>query len=231
MKNLTLLAIVAAALPCLVSPLSAQQEIKVRAISFQPGFPVELHAHETDGSATAGVIEIKSFLNHESNLLKVKGKKLVFTVRSNPVSATDVHQLLGTVEIPANAKSLIFLFLPETLEQGDFHSRVLAIDDSAAAFPGGSFKVVNLASSPLKIELEKQAFEFAPGEVKVIDKPPFGDNQAAGMEAYIKRNDQWTLISSGSWPNPGTRRVLEIVTENLVTKQTELKGVRDVVVP
>ena len=38
-------------------------------------------------------------------------------------------------------------------------------------------------------------------------------------------------MSSGSWPNPGTRRVLEIVTENLVTKQAELKGIRDVVVP
>jgi hypothetical protein len=46
MKFLTLLAIAAAVLPWLVSPVSAQQELMVRAISFQPGFPVEIHAHE-----------------------------------------------------------------------------------------------------------------------------------------------------------------------------------------
>ena len=231
MKSLTSLAIIAAVFPCLVSSLAAQQEIKVRAISFQPGFPAEIHAHQPDGAATAGMVEVKSFLNHESNPLKFKGNKLVFTARSSPVSATDVNQLLANVEIPTGAKSLILLFLPESAEPGNFHSRVLAIDDSAKAFPGGSFKVANLGSLPLKIQLEKESFEFAPGEIRVIAKPPFGDNQSASMEAYIKRDGQWALMSSGSWPNPGTRRVLEIVTENLTTKQAELKGIRDVVVP
>lgn len=231
MKSLTLLAIVAVVLPWLVSPVSAQQELKVRAISFQPGFPVEIHAHLPDGSATAGMVEVKSFLNHESNILKFKGSRLVFTARSRPVSATDVTQVLGQVEIPSDSKSCILLFLPESVEPGDFHSRILVIDDSAKAFPPGSFKIANFGVLPLKIDLEKESFEFSPGEVRIIAKPIFGDNQSASMKAYLKRNDQWSLISSGSWPDPGTRRVLEIATENPVTKQMELRGIRDVVVP
>jgi len=228
---MNLLRVIAVVLPCLASHLSAEQELKVRAISLHPGFPVEIHAHLPDGSQTAGLVEVKSFLNHESNLLKFTGSQLVFTVRSNPVSATDVNQVLGQIEIQPGSKSCILLFIPKSLDPGDFHSRVVAVDDSATAFPAGSFKVANFANLPLKIVLEKESFEFKPGELGIIAKPPFGDNQSASMEAYLKRNDQWSLISSGSWPNPGSRRVLEIVTENPATQQMELKGIRDVVVP
>ncbi len=233
MKTPPLPVLAAALLTCLTTAAAlAQQEVKVRAIAFQPGFPVELRAHEADGSANAGMVEIKSFLNNETNVLKFKGSgPLVFTVRSNPVSATDSNQVLGQVEIPAGAKSLILLFLPATAESGNFHSRVMAIDDSAAAFPPGSFKVANFATLPVKIDLETESFEFAAGEVRIIAKPPFGDNQAASMEASIKRDDKWHMISSGSWPNPGTRRVLQVVSENPATRQPELKGIRDVVVP
>ena len=230
MKNPTSLALAAALLSCLMTPSQAQQEIRVRAISFKPGFPVELRAHEADGSASAGMIEVKSFLNDETNLLKFKGSgPLVFTVRSTPVSATDVNQILGKVEIPSGSKSWILLFLPVTAEAGNFQSRVMAIDDSPAAFPAGSFKVANFATLPVKIELEQETFEFAAGEVRVIAKAPFGDNQAAGMVAYCKHGEKWKLISSGSWPNPGTRRVLQFITENPVTRQIELRGIRDVV--
>ncbi|MEO5716034.1 MAG: hypothetical protein ABIT37_21315 [Luteolibacter sp.] len=231
MKTPLLLAIGAALLSCMIAPSLAQQELKVRAISFQPGFPVELHAHLPDGSATAGLVEIKTFLNDETNLLKYKGGPLVFTARSNPVSATDVNQVIGRVEIPEGVKSCILLFLPEKAEPGNLHSRVMAIDDSQPAFPAGSFKIANFASVQVKIELEKETFEFASGEIRVIAKPPFGENKAASMEAYLKHEDKWQLVSSGSWPNPGTRRVLQIVIENPETHQLELKGVRDVVVP
>lgn len=233
MRSMTFLAnaLAATSLLCFVPLLSAQQEIRVRSISLHPNFPVEIHAHLPDGSATAGRVEIKSFLNHETNLLKFTGNRLVFTLRSSPVSATDVNQVLGQVEIPSGLTSCVLLLLPESVEQGDFQSQVHAIDDSAKEFPAGSFKVANLGNLPLKIELAKEIFEFAPGEIRSITKLPFGENQSVSMEAYLKRNDQWSLISSGSWPNPGTRRVFEIVADNLVTKQFELKGIRDVTVP
>jgi hypothetical protein len=231
MKTLSLLAIAVASLPFLVSLAWAQEDITVRAITFQPDFPEEIHAHDPSGSATAGLIQVKSFLNHETNTLKIKGRNLVFTRKSNPVSATDVNALVGKVELPAGSKSFILLFLPETAEPGDQHSRVMVIDDSAKAFPGGSFKVANFTNCPVKFILETETFEYSPGDTKVIAKPPFGENTAVSMEAYFKKDEEWKMISTGSWPNPGTRRVLQIFTETLETKQIELKGIRDVVVP
>ncbi len=231
MKTLSLLAITVASLPFILLSARAAEDIKVRAISFQPDFPEEIHAHDPSGSVTAGLIEVKSFLNHEANPLKLKGRNLVFTRKSNPVSATDVNALVGKVELPAGSKSFILLFLPESAEAVENRSQVMVIDDSAKAFPQGSFKIANFTTSPVKIILETETFEYSPGETKIIAKPPFGENQSASMEAYFKRDDQWKIISTGSWPNPGTRRVLQIFTENPATKQIELKGVRDVVVP
>lgn len=231
MKTLTLLAIALSSLPFILPSAWAQEQVKVRAISFQPDFQGEIHAHDPSGSVTAGLIEVKSFLNHEANPLKIKGRSLVFTRKSSPVSATDVNALVGKVELPAGSKSFILIFLAESAEPGDQRSRVMVIDDSAKAFPAGSFKVANFTTFPVKFLLETETFEYAPGEIKVIAKPPFGENPAVSMEAYFKRDDQWKIISTGSWQNPGTRRVLQVFTENLATKQIELKGVRDVVVP
>lgn len=231
MKSLLLLAIAFASLPFGLFSVSAQEEVRVRAITFQPDFPEEIHAHDPSGSVTAGLIEVKSFLNHEGNTLKLKSRSLVFTRKSNPISATDIHALVGKVELPAGSESFVLLFLPESAEAGNQQSRVMVIDDSAAAFPAGSFKIANFTASRVKFVLETDTFEYAAGETKSIAKPPFGENTAVSMEAYFKKDDQWKLISTGSWPNPGTRRVLQIVTENLTTKQVELKGIRDVVVP
>jgi len=203
----------------------------VRALSFQPEFPVELHAHDPAGTSSAGPLEVKSFLNHEANVLKFKGTQLVFTRKSKPSSATDINEHVGKVEFPANTKSVILLFLPESLEHGNFHSRVIAIDDTAKAFPAGSFKLANFAKCPVKIELDKETYEVAPGETKLIAKTDFGVTQAASMRAYCKSEDQWQMISTGSWPNPGSKRVLQIFTEDLASKQIELKGIRDVAVP
>jgi len=99
---------------------------------------------------------------------------------------------------------------------------VVAIDDSATAFPAGSFKVANFASVLVKIELEKDVHEITAGESKVISNATFGEGQTASMHAFCKHGGVWELISTG--------RVLQVISEDPV-KQIELKGVRDVVVP
>lgn len=231
MKSPTLLLASVTLFPVLCMSAVAQQEIRIRALSFQPGFPADVHAHLPSGAMTVGEVQVKSFLNHEANLLKFNGGTLVFTIKSDPVSATDVNEHLGKVEVPANLKSAILLFLPESREPGSFRSRVIAIGDSAADFPPGSFKVANVSSLPIKIELEKVVYQFAPGEIKVIATPHFGDNQAAAMRAFFKQGEQWQLITSGSWPNPGTKRVLQVFSEDFASKRIELKGIRDVAVP
>jgi|GEM_PF-5647532 len=71
------------------------------------GFSVELHGHDPSGLETAGLIEIKSFLNNEGNLLKYKDTTVSFTRRTNPTSATNIEEVIGRVESPTDTKSCI----------------------------------------------------------------------------------------------------------------------------
>ena len=193
MKTLTFLPAFALSCFSLIAGALGQQEVRVRALCFRGDFPPELHAHHPTGADTAGLLSIKSYLNHESNLLKFEGDKLAFTRKSDPSSATDFDERLGELEVPTGVKSLILLFLPDEAEPKSPKSKVVAIDDSVASFPAGSFKVANYSSLPVKIELEKVAFEIPPGESKVIDKPKFNESQAATMFAYCKRDDEWRI--------------------------------------
>lgn len=224
---LTCIALAASAL----SSATAKQEVKIRAMCFKEGFPKTLYAHVPSGSLTVGEVSVKSFLNHETNTLKLDGPELVFTDKSDPVSATDVNEHLGKLDVPAELKSAILLLIPNSTERNDFHCKVIAVDDSSKAFPPGSFKVVNLGKTTVKVVLEKKDYQFEPGEIKLIENPPFGDNQSVSMQAYWKMDGVWQLISSGVWTDPGTRRVLQVFTENPATHTIELKGIRDVVIP
>lgn len=231
MKTPLLLLAAAILLPWISSPVAAKGEVRVRALSFQSGFPQELFVHLPSGSKSLGLVQVKSFLNHEANELKHNGGELVFTRSSKATSATDVNRHVGKVEFPKGAKSVILLFLPEPRDGVEFASRVVVIADDARAFPPGSFRVANLASKTTKIELEKKPFLFEPGEIKTIAKPPYGANKRATMRAYSKDGDDWKTVSSGAWSSPGTRRILQLFIEDPVRKRVMLKSIRDVVVP
>ena len=227
MFNIFAAAILAGATSIIAAPVESQT-LRVRALVFQPGFPDELHVHNASGTATAGLIQVKSYLNHESNQLDIKSNQLVFTSKFSPSSATDVHQVLGRLELPPKLKSAVLLFLPKSQAADDHKCDVVAVDDGAEAFPAGSFKVINMSEVPIKLDLSGEVTEMAPGEIKVLSNIKFDETQAVSMRAYSKRGDDWTLISTSSWTNPGTKRVLQVIYKDLATNEVQLKGVRDV---
>ena len=230
MKTLLSAPLLAAGISFCTLPAKAEGECRVRAVASQAGaVPAELYVHDAAGSANAGKVMVKTFLNHQFDLLETKGGPVVFTTKSDPASAKSEEDVIGECELPAKAASLILFFAPES--QGKPKCKVTVIDASAKEFPRGSFKVVNLSSVPVRIELENDKHEFKPGETKVIAKPPMGDAGAAGMKAFCERNGTWTAISSGIWPHPGEKRVLQVITENEATKQVEIAGIRDVAKP
>lgn len=224
-----LAALGAALLPWFAPPVSGQQECKVRGLSLEPVIEgSEVHAHDEAGTVTFGRIHIKSFLNHESDTLKFKDPKLIFTAKADPASAKDPAGVIGSCEIPATMKSVILLFVPKVA--GEPACRILVVDDSAKAFPPGSVKVANLSPMTVKIELEKTPFEFKPGETGLIKDPPVGPNQTGGMKGFCERDGEWQLFASGMWPHPGQKRVLQILT-GTENNQVEIRGLRDVSTP
>lgn len=209
----------------LALPASAQREVRVRGLALQPGVPEELQAGDAAGKGAVGVVKVKSFLNHEFDTLKLKGNKLKFTAAAEAGPAVEI----GTCEIPAKAASVILVFLPDAPDSKT--CKIVVVEDSAKAFPPGSYKIANLSEFPVKIELEKKEFEFKAGEIGGIEDPPVGANQASGMKGYSQREGEWQVFVSSLWPHPGGKRVLQLITANPGTGQLEMRGVRDIAKP
>ncbi|MES2475091.1 MAG: hypothetical protein V4640_04875 [Verrucomicrobiota bacterium] len=213
------------------SAAAAETGVSVRCLAFQQGFPTELHAHNADGNTTAGMVEIKAYLNHEGATLKSKAGALVFTASMRPSSATDVNEVVGQVQIPAKLASAILIFLPETRDAKPPKCQVVAVDDSSKAFPGGSFKVVNASDSAAKVDLGGDVTEIPAGESKLISKVKYAAGDSVSMTAYTKSGEAWVNVSNGSWMNPGDKRVLQVFYKDAGADRVVLKGIRDVTTP
>jgi hypothetical protein len=110
-------------------------------------------------------------------------------------------------------------------------SKILVIDDSKKAFPAGTFKVANLSSLPVKLELEKKAFDFKPGEILNIVDPPVNDASASTVKGTCESEGEWKNFFSSSWPHPGGKRVLQVIIDNPDSKLVDIRGFRDVATP
>lgn len=209
----------------LALPASAEREVRIRGLALQAGVPAELQAGNAEGKGPAGVVRVKSFLNHEFDTLKLQGNQLKFTASADAGPAAEV----GTCEIPAKAASVILVFMPDGPESKT--CKIVVVEDSAKSFPPGSYKIANLSEVPVKIELEKKEFEFKPGEIRAIVDPPVGANQASGMKGFSQKDGAWQPFVSSLWPHPGGKRVLQLVTVNPATGQLEMRGVRDIAKP
>ena len=134
-------------------PASGAQECKIRGLSLQSGSPAaEAKVFNEAATAAVGEVRIRTFLNHESDVLKFKDSTLVFSTHPDPAGAKDPESFIGTCEIPEKLMSIILLFVPEAPDKPA--SRIHAIDDGAKSFPPGSTMVANFTSMPGKIDLE-----------------------------------------------------------------------------
>jgi hypothetical protein len=205
--------------------------LKIRALTFQMDeSPPDVFAHDpaTGGKIPGVKVDLKSYLNHEFNLQPTHPDTLVFSKSADPASLKDAANVVAKTKVPANLKSGIFMFFPGTGKAGDTPFRVLVIEDSRQAFPQGSFKVMNLSPTKVRIQLENQNFPFASGESKLIENPPVGANNSSGMRAFASMNGQEVRIASAVWPHPGTKRSLQVLFLNPKTEQVEIRGIRDV---
>jgi hypothetical protein len=191
--------------------------------------PDQIHVHDPAGTTTAGVLRVKTFLNHEFDLLAPKGGPVVITTKAEPASVKTAEDVVAECELPAKAASLILFLSQEAPDKP--HCKATVIDASAKAFPPGSFKVVNLSTLPVTVELEDKKYEFKPGAMVVVKDAPVGERGASAMKAFCERDGKQEQIGSGIWASPGEKRVLQIIQENPETKRVEIVGIRDVAKP
>lgn len=213
---------------------TATPGLQVRGLSFQlDSPPPEVYVHDALGGGKApGVkLDVKCYLNHEFSALPIKSDSLVFASTADPAGLKDPATLVAKAKLPAGFRSGIFMFLPGTGQAGEPPFRVLVIGDSRLEFPPGSVKILNLSPQAVRIQLEKETYDFKSGESRAIKDPPVSENQTSGMTAFSFSNGEWHRIASGVWPHPGEKRVLQVLFENPATQQVEIRGVRDVAKP
>jgi hypothetical protein len=219
-----------AALILLGTPLSlAARDLTLRLLAFDPS-TVQAGAHAFDPGVkdAPGVpAPIKGFLNHEGVKLTATGNELLFSRSATSNEAAKPESLIATVKLPASGSRFILIFLPGPAGKAP----VLVVDDSVPGFPLGSYQVFNLGRKPVRLVLENQPFEYAPGKSGIIKDPPVQENQHSAMYAFTETDGKWERIGSGLWPHPGTRRSIQLFFENPATGRTELKGFRDIAPP
>lgn len=211
------------------------QESKTRAVNLRllsfTGDPTLKDVFVQDPAAapaTASVpAKVQSYLNREGPALNLFGNSVAFTLKAERDSLTRKGELVAKVDLPAAIRSAILVFLPAA-PGGETSHRIFVIDDSAKAFPAGSFHVTNLSAIPVKITLEKQPYDFKPGATVVIEKPPMAENQHAHMQAFAFTGGEWRAIGTGLWPSPGDARGVQLLYQEPTSGQVELRAFDDV---
>jgi hypothetical protein len=204
--------------------LGMAAEISVRALVFQSGDAIgEVYAHDPAAADSPPFkLALKGYLNHEFTELSLRGRSIRFTAGSDRNSAN-----LGECTVPADALSVILVFLPASAsDDKPFH--IMAVEDSAKSFPAGSFLVTNLSKVPVRLMLEKKGYEIAAGKRKLINNPPVRTGNLSGMNAFAFLEDGWKRIGSGVWPHPGKSRVLQILFRDSGTGLVQLRAFDDV---
>ena len=196
--------------------------------------PEKVYAFGIQGEQSAGIpLNVKTFLNHEADLVPANMRKFVLTTDSDTSSVNVPEKLVAQVTLPQGLQSAILLFVPGSGQQGEPPFRVLAIDDSRKAFPAGSIKVLNMAPTEVMFELEKEKFLFKPGQTQLIKEVPFNEAGLTGMRAFCRIAEgnaasSWKRIASSQWAPPGKKRVFQVLFLDPRSKEVQLRGFTDI---
>lgn len=225
---------VATAMPLLAQEKDGDKpkavEMSLRLLSFTPDLQIaEAYAHDPapDGAADAMLTPVKTYLNHEFLKVKTTSGRFVFTTKADRESITREGEMIGEVTLPEKATSALLVFFP--VKAGDnAKCKIVAFDDSKKAFPEGTFLAANISEVPAKLKLEDKEFEFEPGEIRLLGKPPLREGQVSGMHAFVKEDNDWKQISTGLWSDPGSGRSLKIFFQSPDSGKFQIRAVDDV---
>ena len=207
------------------------KDVELRCVSLVSTHPEgDVFLHVAGKKRRGAHLQVQGYLNHDSDTVALDGQDVIFTKDGSPKSVEDESMKLGQVKFPGNLERAILVFSPPKEEAPAF---VSLIDDSAKAFPAGSYCVLNLSPHPVRIQLEGKDFDCPPDSQTPIVKPPVGEGNMIGMKAFYNKGggDEWEQIASGIWPEPGRKRVLQIIQENPNGNGVLMKGLTDSAAP
>lgn len=206
-------------------PLAAQEEprdLEVRTLcfSYSSGLKELSLAGDLEGKSQSEV-QLKKYLGNEVLELTLLGDRLLV---GKP--GEEGFQAWETVAIPQSLREVLLVFFPNNDSKKPY--RVMAFDDSAKAFPLGSFYLANRSSSSLRFIVGEEPYEVKPGKSKLLSE--FKNKKANGQVsyyAYYQEGKDWRRLSTGFWTVVERKRTFQIAYENAKTGRLELRGYSD----
>lgn len=167
---------------------------KFRAVLHDPMNPsAELFYADDKGE----IVELKlrrKALSETFTTLPVNGSLVLYDTKSVDPEKPE-ENLAASVKIPKGVKQAMILLLPGREDQQRPY-RMLVIDDSEKAFPGGESRVIPLIGLNIGVEAGEHKVGVKPGEITKI--PPVrkvSDYNMAQTNFYYQRDDAWITIT------------------------------------
>ncbi|WP_193214556.1 vWA domain-containing protein [Luteolibacter marinus] len=176
-----------------------------------PGPEVYAHGAGEVAGKPGTRLQVGSAFNLQHRALPFAGGPVVFTSSSDASSINDPSSILATGQLPKDARTCTFVFLPSGGKEDEPPYRTMAIDDSVQMFPPGSIMIVNLAADSVRFELEKDLHLIPSGSREVIANPPVGQNNMTRVTAAELHEGQWRLVYSSVWNGVGGDRMIQII--------------------
>ncbi|MGL5019879.1 MAG: hypothetical protein ACRDBP_17215 [Luteolibacter sp.] len=167
--------------------------------------------YESVSLSTANIVEAADALVEDGRILLY-----------GPAGEDGKHAVVANAEIGAIRQPMIVLHPAGKDAALAYDSK--AVEADPKQFPLGSFNLVNLSPSPVRIVHEEVEIELesAGGRIFTPDHVA-GESLAVRMD--YKTGDTWTLLSSARWPARDDRRTLVCFQLDPVSKRMNIKSV------
>ncbi|MBB5350477.1 hypothetical protein HNR46_000701 [Haloferula luteola] len=217
-------------------PPKPEDGIRVRALAFVMGVktPKELFAFSSDPGGPQGQkVEVRTYLNHQADMLPTTTKHLVLTSDPAPTSVQIPEKVIAKTTLPEGKKSVILLLVPFKGNEGDPPYRIFAVDDTRTAFPEGSLQVLNMSPTEVMFELDDEKFLFKSGTTRLIKEVPAGEDNLTDMRAFCRIGPgnsaaDWKRIAATKWVPPGKKRVFQVLFVDPISQEIHLRGFTDI---
>lgn len=206
-------------------PLCAQEkardlEIRTLCFDYSSGLKELSIAGDVEGKSQSEV-QLKKYLTNDFAELTLSGDRLLV---GEP--GEEGFETWETVIIPKSLLEVLLVFFPSNDPQKPY--RVMAIDDSAKAFPLGSFLLANMSNSSLRLIVGETPYELKSGKTKLLSE--FKNKKANGQVAYyayFQKGNDWKRLSTGFWTVVERKRTFQIAYKNGKSGRVELRGYAD----
>jgi hypothetical protein len=199
---------------------NAEQEAKIQISVFCPIY--------VDGLKTifikGGTDSFQSLDLSSANIVEAKGAMVEEGKISihGPAAADGVRRLVASVEVAGLERPLVILVPSDEGAELPFKSK--SVESKLEKFPFGSFKMVNMAPYPVRINVGDKMIEIAVGaESSYSPTVAAGDSVAVTID-YNPGNG-WQLMSSARWASRKDRRSLLCFEFDKVSKRMAIKSV------